>query len=68
MAWWAWWRCGGGDWVVEAWCGGVWKKVKSKEKSGRCICVGRRKLGKNKKGKIYILLRRYIILMSRIGK
>ena len=37
-------------------CGGVWKKVKSKEKSGRCICVGRRKLGKNKKkGKIYFI-------------
>ena len=53
---------------MEAWYGGIWKKVKSKEKSGRCIRVGRRKLGKNKKGKIYILLGRYIILMSRIGK
>ena len=21
-------------------CGGIWKKVKSKEKSGRCVCVG----------------------------
>ena len=31
-------------------CGGVWKKVRSKEKSGRCKC-GRRKLGKNKKKK-----------------
>ena len=49
-------------------CGGVWKKVKSKEKSGRCIRMGRRKLGKNKKKEKYILLGRYIILMSRIGK
>ena len=32
-------------------CGGVWKKVKSKEKSRRCIRMGRKKLGKNKKGK-----------------
>ena len=49
---------------------GVWKKVKSKgmEESGRYIRVWRIKLGKNKKGKIYILLCRYIILMSRIGK
>ena len=39
-------------------CGGVWKKVRSKEKSGRCKC-GRRKLGKNKKKrKKYILLGR----------
>ena len=36
-------------------CGGVWKKVRSKEKSGRCKC-GRRKLGKNKKKeKIYFI-------------
>ena len=49
-------------------CGGVWKKVKSKEKSGRCIRVGGENWEKNKKGKIYILLCRYIILMSRIGK
>ena len=48
--------------------GGVWKKVKSKEKSGRCICVGEENWEKTKKGKKYILLGRYIILMSRIGK
>ena len=31
--------------------GGVWKKVKSKEKSGRCICVGEENWEKTKKGK-----------------
>ena len=40
-------------------CGGVWKKVRSKEKSGRCKC-GRRKLGKNKKKeKIYFIREMY---------
>ena len=29
-------------------CGGVWKKVKSKEKSGRCVCVGVENWGKKK--------------------
>ena len=39
-------------------CGGVWKKVRSKEKARRCKCR-RRKLGKNKKKrKKYILLGR----------
>ena len=41
-------------------CGGVWKKVKSKEKFGRYIRVWRRKLGKNwektKKEKIYFIV------------
>ena len=49
--------------------GGVWKKVKSKgmEESGRYIRVWRRKLRKKKRKK-YILLCKYIILMSRMRK
>ena len=37
-------------------CGGIWKKVKSKEKSRRCIRVGGENWEKTKKEKIYFIV------------